>query len=109
MAGWEPFLQLGVSGVLALVLWLVIIKGDLRTRYEADAWKQRADRAEKQVDRLLPAMEAVTEQAKALTEQTRGLTEQTRVLVGLIRNSLDRDDPPPRAEREPRRTRERVE
>lgn len=92
MGGWEAFVQLGISGVVLLVLYLVVRTGDLRTRYEAEAWRLRSDRAEEQVDRILPAMDRLTEQARSLTEQTKALTENTTRMISLVQRQMDRED-----------------
>lgn len=71
VTGWEPFLQMGAAGIVLLILFLVVRTGDLRTRFEADAWERRAIRAEEQVDKLIPAVEHLVEQVKEMTTQLR--------------------------------------
>lgn len=70
---WGSILQLGVSGVLLLVLYLVTTTGQLRTRFEAQAWEDRAKRAESQVDRLIPAVEQTNEAVAALVSQNQAM------------------------------------
>lgn len=62
---WGPFLQLGVGGILLLVLALVVKTGDLRTKFELDSEKSRRERAEVMVDTLLPALERLTDSVEA--------------------------------------------
>ena len=60
MEAWSPFLQLGGSGFLLLVLWLIVRDGSLRTRFELETERERRKRAEDQVDTLLPALRDLT-------------------------------------------------
>jgi hypothetical protein len=75
MSGWEPFLQLGVGGVLLMVLWLIVDRGALRTKFEASAWESRAIRAEEQVDRLLPAVAALNDTVIKMVDQNKLMLE----------------------------------
>lgn len=63
---WGPFLQLGVGGIVLLVLFLVVKTGDLRTRFELESEKSRRERAEAMVDTLLPALDKLTDSIEAL-------------------------------------------
>lgn len=68
---WQLVREFGVVGFVLLVLYLLVRTGDLRTRFEADAWEERARRAEQQVDALLPAVTALTQEVRALLEELR--------------------------------------
>ena len=72
MEAWGPFIQLGVGGVLLLVLFLVV-RGELRTTQEVSTWKERTNRAEGQVDKLLPAVEQNTETLKGVVQELHAL------------------------------------
>jgi hypothetical protein len=78
---WGPFIQLGVGGILLLVLWL-IVKGELRTTQEITTQKERTLRAEGQVDKLLPAVEQNTETLK-------GVVTELHTLGGVVKELLD--------------------
>jgi predicted nucleic acid-binding Zn-ribbon protein len=83
MLEWQPFVQLGVGGILLLILWLIVDRGALRTKFEADAWKDRTKRAEDQVDRLIPAVEK-------LTDTVDKLVETNKTTVAAIQKFMDR-------------------
>jgi hypothetical protein len=63
---WSPFIQLGVGGIVLLVLYLIVRTGDLRTKFELESEKSRRERAESMVDTMLPAIERLTEAVEGL-------------------------------------------
>lgn len=84
MESWGPFIQLGVGGILLLVLWM-IVKGELRTTQEVKTQQERTLRAEGQVDKLLPAVEQNTDTLKGVVNELHTLGEVTKSLVEEMR------------------------
>lgn len=84
MESWGPFIQLGVGGILLLVLWM-IVKGELRTTQEVNTQKERTQRAESQVDKLLPAVEQNTETLKGVVAELHTMGEVVKDLLEEMR------------------------
>lgn len=75
---WGWVFYAGALGVALLVLFLISVTGQLRTKYELEAWKRQTERSEAQVDTLLPAMREMTQAVKELTVAVRELMQMER-------------------------------
>ena len=87
MESWGPFIQLGVGGILLLVLWM-IVRGELRTTQEVSTQKERTARAEGQVDKLLPAVEQNTDTLKGVVQELQRLGEVHKTLLTELREEM---------------------
>lgn len=68
-------MQGGAIAVLLLV-FAAILRGELRTKYEIDSWKARAERAEALIDALQPALDRQTTSVETLVRAVEKLTDR---------------------------------
>lgn len=68
-------LQLGAVGVF-LIVFAAVLRGDLRTRYEIESWKARAERAEALIDALQPALDRQTTSLETMARSVEKLTDR---------------------------------
>lgn len=71
----QLIIQLGAVGVFLLV-FAAILRGDLRTRPEVEAWKARTERAEALIDALQPALERQTVSLETMARSVEKMTDR---------------------------------
>lgn len=88
-------LEYGSAGVLILII-MAIWRGELRTRQEIEAWRERTSRAETLVDTLLPVVERQTDAIEkqhasivVLAESVKRMTDMVQDMAVVIRSASE--------------------